>query len=86
MARYHPYIANSNEAVIGQMLAETGLNSIDELFTDIPESIRSKATLDLPPRLSEAETRSRVERILARNTSTREITSFLGAGIWPHHV
>ncbi|HKM51375.1 MAG TPA: aminomethyl-transferring glycine dehydrogenase subunit GcvPA [Candidatus Bathyarchaeia archaeon] len=86
MARYHPYIANSNEAIIGQMLAETGLNSIDELFTDIPESIRSKAILDLPSRLSEAETRSCVERILTRNASTREITSFLGAGVWPHYV
>src|SRR5208337_1297288 len=48
--------------------------------------IRSKAILDLPSRLSEAETRSRVERILTRNASTREITSFLGAGVWPHYV
>jgi glycine dehydrogenase subunit 1 len=68
------------------MLEEIGIGSIDELFKDIPDAIRSKANLHIPPRLSEAETRRRVENILSKNASTKEITSYLGAGIWPHYV
>jgi glycine dehydrogenase subunit 1 len=86
MATRHPYIANSSKTIMRQMLTEIGLTSIDELFADIPEAIRSKATLDIPARLSEVETRKRVESILSRNISTREMISFLGAGIWPHYV
>lgn len=82
----HPYIPNSNPVTIRQMLQEAEISSIDELFQDIPEEIRSKAQLDIPLRMQEAEVRTKVERILSRNISTRELTSFLGAGIWPHHV
>jgi glycine dehydrogenase subunit 1 len=68
------------------MLGEIGLELIDELFQDIPASIRSKAKLSIPSRLSEMETRKYVETLLSRNQSTRDILSFLGAGVWPHHV
>ena len=82
----HPYIPNSNPVTVRQMLQETGIGSIDELFQDIPEEVRSRANLDVPRRLPEAEVRRNVERILSKNISTREATSFLGAGVWPHHV
>ena len=86
LAQLHPYIPNSNPTTIRQMLQETRIGSIDELFQDIPKEIRSKADLDIPRRMSEAEARRKVERILSTNISTREVTSFLGAGVWPHHV
>jgi glycine dehydrogenase subunit 1 len=86
LARSHPYIPNSDQAIINDMLKEIGLSSTDELFKDIPTSIRSKAELHVPPRLSEMETRNRIEKLLGKNTSTREMLSFLGAGIWPHYV
>ena len=82
----HPYIPNSDPAILEQILKEIGVGSIGELFNDIPLSIRSKAALTIPSKLSELETRRKVEGILAKNLSTRDILSFLGAGVWPHHI
>ena len=86
MSKPHPFIPNSDKSTFRDMLQAIGLESIDRLFNDIPESIRSKAALDLPSGRSEIEVRKYVEGILARNSSTRDIVSFLGAGIWPHYV
>jgi glycine dehydrogenase subunit 1 len=68
------------------MLGEIGLESVDDLFQDIPASIRSKAKLSIPSKLSEMEARKYVETLLNGNQSARDILSFLGAGVWPHHV
>ena len=68
------------------MLHEIGVKSIDELFNDIPTELRSKAELPIMSKLSEMETRRYVEGLLSKNQSTRDILSFLGAGVWPHHV
>jgi glycine dehydrogenase subunit 1 len=68
------------------MLAEIGVQSVDELFRDIPKAIRSKADLGIPAKMSEMEARRHVEGLLAKNVSTRDMLSFLGAGVWPHHV
>ena len=86
MSRPHPYIPNSDESIVQEMLKEIGASTIDDLFKDIPASLRTKASLGIPAKLSELETRDQVEAILSRNLSTRDIPSFLGAGIWPHHV
>jgi glycine dehydrogenase subunit 1 len=68
------------------MLEEIGVRSIDEFFQDIPPSIRSKAKLTIPPKLSEMEARRYVEVLLGKNQSTRDVLSFLGAGVWRHHI
>ena len=68
------------------MLADIGVKSMDELFSDIPIQLRSKAELPIRSKLSEIETRRYVEGLLSKNQSTRDILSFLGAGVWPHHV
>jgi glycine dehydrogenase subunit 1 len=68
------------------MLGEIGFELVDELFQDIPAAIRSKAKLSIPSKLSEMEVRKYVETLLNRNQSGRDILSFLGAGVWPHHV
>jgi glycine dehydrogenase subunit 1 len=86
LPRAHPYIPNSDETIVRQMLDEIGARSIEELFKDIPPLIRSNADLRIPEGMSELETRRHVESILAKNISTREMLSFLGAGIWPHHI
>ena len=82
----HPYIPNSDPAILQKILQEIGVNAIDDLFNDIPSEIRSKATLTIPPKLSEMETRRKVEEILGKNRSTRDVLSFLGAGVWRHHI
>ena len=86
-ARNHPYIPNAIPGVRSEMLAAIGVASIDDLYADIPPSLRLGRPLDLPaPLRSEAELARHVEGLLDRNTSTREVLSFLGAGCFPHHV
>jgi glycine dehydrogenase subunit 1 len=83
----YPYIPNSVPAVKGQMLEEVGAGSVDDFFEDVPERLRLKDGMNLPPPfLSEYGLRRHVETILAKNATAREYLSFLGAGCWPHHV
>jgi glycine cleavage system P protein (glycine dehydrogenase) subunit 1 len=66
------------------MLETIGVSSIDELFADIPESVRFDRTLDVPPALSEQELVAHLGELAARNM--RGELSFLGAGIYDHYV
>lgn len=85
--RAHPYIPNAVPDIKAAMLAAVGASSVEDFYADIPDSIRLKRPLDLPPAIgSEAELVRHMERLLARNTSTREALSFLGAGCYDHHV
>ena len=69
------------------MLADIGATDIEELYASIPEPLRLRRPLDLPPPFtSEAALVRHVEGLLARNRSTREALSFLGAGAYQHHV
>ena len=83
----YPYIANSVPRVKEQMLREVGAESISELYEEIPDRLRLHRKMDLPqPLLSEYALRRHVEGLLARNTSTQEVLSFLGAGCYQHYV
>lgn len=83
----HPYIPNSEPGVKAEMLAAIGAASTDELYADIPESIRLRRPLDLPaPLTSEATLVRHVEGLLAANRTVREALSFLGGGCAQHHV
>jgi len=69
------------------MLSDIEAADIEELYASIPESLRLRRPLDLPaPFTSEASLVRHVEGLLARNRSTREVLSFLGAGAYQHHV
>ena len=83
----HPYIPNSVPEVKQEMLREIGVESIEELYEEIPDHLRVKGLLNLPePFLSEAALRRHVEGLLERNTTTKEYLSFLGAGCYQHYV
>src|ERR1035437_9212022 len=85
--RIHPYLPNTVPAVREAMLREIGAATVDDLYAEIPASLRVGRPLDLPAPLdSEAELGRHVEGLLNQNTSTREVLSFLGAGCYPHHV
>jgi len=85
--RAHPYIPNSEPGVKAGMLAEIGAASMDELYGDIPESLRFRGSMAIPEAIpSEAQLKRTVERILSRNVSCEEATSFLGAGCYNHYV
>lgn len=82
----HPYIPNSSPQTKRIMLDEIGMESAEELFTVIPENIRLRRNLNLPQPKSESEIRGHVEGLLSSNSTTRDLTCFLGAGCWPHYV
>jgi glycine cleavage system P protein (glycine dehydrogenase) subunit 1 len=69
-----------------QMLAAIGVASVDELFAQVPPSVRLGRDLDVPPALSEAELVRHLEELAARNVHTGVELSFLGAGIYDHYV
>ncbi len=85
--RIHPYIPNSVPEIKAQMMDEIGVESIEELYADIPESLRLKGMLNLPPPLSsEVALKRHMEEILSKNSTCAENISFLGAGCARHHV
>ena len=52
------------------MLAAIGVDSIDELFRDIPTGVRFDRELDLEPALSEQEIVAHLEELAAQNVDT----------------
>src|SRR5437867_2308185 len=69
-----------------EMLATIGVDTVDELFRNIPKGVRFSRELDLEPALSEQELTRELEELAARNVDTSKELSFLGAGIYDHYV
>jgi glycine dehydrogenase subunit 1 len=65
------------------MLDAIGVGSVDELFADIPASLRASA-LRLPEPEPEATLMARLQRLSERNRL--DLASFLGAGAYRHFV
>lgn len=85
--RAHPFMPNSVPAQRAALLAEIGVDSAEALFAQIPESHRFRGDLGQPPQLSSEVSLARHMRgLLNRNVSAVDALSFLGGGIWPHHV
>ena len=83
----YPYIPNSEAAVKKEMLKIVGAASSEDFFADIPEKLRYRGKLKLPPPLlSEYELVRHVENLLENNRTARENLNFLGAGSYQHHV
>jgi glycine dehydrogenase subunit 1 len=68
------------------MLAAIGVESVEDLFGDIPEPVRFRRELDLEPALSEPEIVAHLTELAERNVDTGKELSFLGAGIYDHYV
>jgi len=68
-----------------EMLAELGLDDVDQLFEDIPKEVRTNG-LKMAPGISEAEVLREVRGLLSRNLTVDEHPCFLGAGIYNHFV
>ena len=76
----------ATEIEIKQMLATIGLTSVEELFLDIPASVRLKKKLNLPPAMSERELRLWLSSLAAKNRTLDDQVSFLGAGVYRHDI
>lgn len=70
----------------GRMMCAIGISDVDELFRDIPESLRLKKPLDLPGPLSEMELIAELREIAGANKGVEHYISFLGAGAYDHFV
>lgn len=68
---------------IEQMLKQAGMNSLDDLYADVPEQIRFRGEYDLPDPMSETEIRSLFEKLGEKN---RRLTVFAGAGCYDHYT
>src|SRR6202012_2732158 len=69
-----------------EMLAAIGVESIEELFADVPVSLRLSEGLALEEGLSEQEVYAELRGLAARNVSCEDEVSFLGAGMYDHYV
>lgn len=74
------------DADLQAMLATIGVQSVDELFEVIPDSLRLGRELDLPQGLAEQEVYERLRSLAARNVSAEDELSFLGGGMYDHYV
>src|SRR5271167_5057875 len=69
------------------MLAAIGVGSVQEIFDrQIPEAVRMERALALPDGQPEQAVYAHLRALAARNTSTEEELSFLGAGMYDHYV
>src|ERR671913_1303435 len=82
MSRY----TGATEEDLREMLGAIGVESLEDLFTDIPESVRLGRELDLPPGRSEQEVYEHLAELAARNRSTEDEVTFVGAGMYDHYV
>src|ERR1700754_1639734 len=80
MSRY----TSATEADRQEMLAAIGVESIDDLFAEIPEGVRLGRALDLPAGKPEQEVYATLRDLAAKNVSAEDELSFLGAGVSDH--
>lgn len=82
MSRYIPNTGTYQK----EMLAELGLDSIEELFRDIPENVRQKEESRLPAAQSEIDLMRHMKALARKNAALEEYTCFLGAGAYDHFI
>jgi glycine dehydrogenase subunit 1 len=82
MSRYTAVTDEDLEAMLGAI----GVGTLEDLFADIPESVRLGREIDLPAGRSEPEVNDHLASLAARNRHCDAETSFLGAGMYDHYV
>lgn len=65
------------------MLKVSGLSSLDDLYAEIPDSIRFKDEYELPEAMSEQEIRQLME---SQELLNARLTCFAGAGVYDHYT
>ncbi len=77
---YVPHSADDQR----KMMETIGINSIEELFSDIPERFRLKDPLNLPEPISEQETFSLMKDLSSKNRIP--VSTLRGAGAYHHYI
>ena len=78
--RYIPCSESDRKSLLGSM----GLNSVEQLFSGIPENLRLRRLLNIPAALSEPELLAYFQKAAAQNAE--DYISFLGAGVYRHFI
>ena len=77
-----PFIPHTEDD-LAAMLAAIGIDSIDDLFDEIPPSLRTRALEAIPPALGEMD----IARLMQeRARADGQPVCFLGAGAYEHHI
>jgi glycine dehydrogenase subunit 1 len=69
-----------------KMLKACGVDSVDELFSSIPDALVQKAPSKLPEPMSEADVLELARDLADENFPLTCYTSFLGAGLYNHFI
>lgn len=78
----YKYFPHTDED-LKEMLAKVGVDSLDGLYAEVPESIRFKGDYDLPEGKSEMEIRRFFD---ALGNENKQLTCFAGAGTYDHYT
>ena len=79
MNKYFPHTEEDLQA----MLEKVGCKSMDDLYAQIPDSIRFKGDYEMPLGLSELEVRQAFELLGSQN---KQLTCFAGMGVYDHYT
>lgn len=79
MYKFFPH----TEADLKAMLEKVGVDSLDDLYAEVPEAIRFKGDYQLPSEMSELEVRQLFEQLGSQN---QPLTCFAGAGVYDHYT
>ena len=82
MSRY----TSVTDTDLREMLSEIGVDSVEELFKDIPSRIRLGRPLELDDGRAEQEVYAELRALADANVSTEDEVSFLGAGMYDHYI
>ncbi|MEI2666584.1 aminomethyl-transferring glycine dehydrogenase subunit GcvPA [Rossellomorea sp. LJF3] len=69
-----------------EMLDLIGVDSVNDLFEDIPEQVRFKGDYNIKEAKSETELVKELTKMAAKNADLKSHTSFLGAGVYDHYM
>ena len=78
--RYLPHTQEDVAAMLGRI----GIDSLEDLFAEIPAAVRLERPLNLPPPLAESELLRELRRLAGMNAGVADFHSFLGGGAYNH--
>ncbi len=79
--RYIPMTSADRE----EMLKVIGVDTVDDLFEDIPEEVRFKGEYNIKKAKSESSLTKELSKLAAKNADSQRYASFLGAGVYDHY-
>lgn len=77
--KYFPHTEDDLRA----MLDKTGIASLDDLYAEVPESIRFRGDYKIPSEMSELEVRDLFGKLGSQN---KQLTCFAGFGVYDHYT